>query len=591
MTTHGIADRNTPRVTNTLILEVRDTKRNVNLTGLSRAVAAGNVKGIEDALLLTDLDAGLKAKYGKQIGEVLNEAGIANVKRQPKVLAATFGRFDLTNPRAAEWARQKSSTLVREITEGSKLTIRRIVADGIENGVPVRTTARRLRSSIGLTQRQWTSVSNFRERAIDAGMSLPRAEKVADRFAQKVHRRRAELIARTETIDASIQGRTELWDQAADRGLIEQDKVQRMWIVTPDDRLDSLICLPMAGQKRGLKEQFLTGDNRLVNGPTAHPGCRCDVILVIPGTSVFGQDPDERSASQRRQAGTVFTPEGKVVPRRLPPGLNLLTPGGKPAVTTPGAAGSQVPAGTTASTTITPPTPKPPTRRALRARPGEEPLTLPTGPPRPAPGPAAVTPEEVFTRHPNLETMRGNLIVEDFTDFRVREVVDDLALLSDNVLKKMADKGVEYRVTATKTIPEMLGSPGLAKKRPPGWKRGTWKDVRGGYFSRGDEAKVLINVNKTGGSASVGLHEYGHAIGDKLGLNLAPELRAANIRNLDNLPSYFTQGGRRGTRGRREMLAESTAMWHKPIGNLTGKQRVAAFVDEDFANWLDKQLR
>jgi hypothetical protein len=580
---HRVADDATPKFVNTLLLNVRDTKSQVNVANLSRQVASGNVTGIQRALIKPGLNDDLRRLYRGQIQDTLNEAGVASVKLQPKVLAATFGRFDLTNPRAVEWARTKAATLVVAIEESTMQTIRTVIADGIQNGVPVRTTARKLRQSIGLTSRQWQSVNNFEDKLIRAGASRAAAEKGAERFSKVVLRRRAENIARTETIAAGFQGRTELWDQAHDRGLIDRAEVKRKWIVTPDDRLDKFICLPMSGQTVGMEQPFITGQGNPVPGPPAHPQCRCDVILVIPGDSIF-DDPTPRSASRAAQEGGTG----------IGTAARVLTPGGRPAVTTPGAVGSQVPAGTTASTTITPPSTQVPAgRRALRARPGEEPLTLPTGPPRPAPGPAAVTPEEVFTRHPNLESMRGNLIVEDFTDFRVREVVDDLALLSDNILKQMADKGVQYQVTATKTIPEMLGSPSLGKKRPPGWKSGTWKDVRGGYFSRAStgESKVLINVNKTGGSSSVALHEYGHAIGDKLGLNFASELKAANIRNLDGLPKYFTQGGKRGTRGRREMLAESTAMWHKPIGNLTGKQRVAAFVDEDFANWLDKQLR
>lgn len=255
---------------------------------MSRAVAAGNVAEIEASLLLPSLDENLRRKYRTQIRQVLNEAGVASVKLQPRVLASTFGRFDLTNPRAVEWARQKSSGLVREISNGAKQTIRRVIAEGIDQGIPVRTTARRLRSSIGLTERQWQSVANFQnQRRVKFGDSIAEAEKRAEVFTRRVHRRRAELIARTETIDASFQGRQELWDQAADKGLIQQDKVQRKWIVTPDDRLDSVICEPMAGQIRGMKENFVTGIGASIPGPTAHPGCRCDVILIIPGTSVF----------------------------------------------------------------------------------------------------------------------------------------------------------------------------------------------------------------------------------------------------------------------------------------------------------------
>lgn len=286
---HRVADKNTPRVVSTLLLEVRDTKRKINVAAVGRAVASGNVAAIEEALLLPELEAGLRAKYTKQIREVLNEAGVASVKLQPKVLASTFGRFDLTNPRAVEWARQRSSTLVREITEGTRLNIRRAIATGIEEGVPVRATAKRLRDHIGLTVREEQAVQNFQNNLLARKTPLPAAiiDRETDDYARLTLRRRAEKIARTETIGASFQGRQELWDQATDRGLIEQDATKRKWIVTPDDRLDSLICAPMSGQTVGMKETFTTGDGRQIPGPPAHPQCRCDVIVVIPGTSIF----------------------------------------------------------------------------------------------------------------------------------------------------------------------------------------------------------------------------------------------------------------------------------------------------------------
>lgn len=596
--THGIADKNTPRIVNTLLLEVRDTQKKINVAAVSRAVAAGNVKAIEEALLLPNLDAGLRAKYQKQLTEVLGQAGVANVKLQPKVLASSFGRFDLTNPRAVEWARAKSSDLVREITEGTKRTIRSVVADGIENGVPVRTTARRLRSSIGLTERQWTSVSNFREKEIRAGVSLPNAERRADKFAQKVHRRRAELIARTETIDASVQGRFELWDQAGDRGLIDQNETKRKWIVTPDDRLDSLICLPMSGQLRGMQEPFLTGDGRLIMRPTAHPGCRCDVILVIPGTSIF-EDAAPRSASRERSivtpqvstpgagattiASTTVTPRSPALTalgrrlRRRPPGEELVVPRVTP--------GTQFPAG----------------RRAVQTRPGEAPLTLPTGPPVAPPRPINPTPEEVFTRHPQLEPLRGRINIENFSDPRVREVVDDFAKISPNVLKKMAEAEANFGVSATKSVPDMMGLPAMNRRRPRGWQSGTWRNVGGGYFQEKNTAYVA--VGRRGVSQSVALHEYGHAIGRNLKdvtkpkgttigrLDAAPEVTSANGRAFDKLPKYFRQGGRGGRVGSSEMFAESTAFYYKPPPGMTGKEAVARFVDKDFATWLDKQLR
>lgn len=298
-TSQRVADKNVPRVVNTLLLELRATRRDINVSAVTRAIASGNVKAVEEGLLLPNLDANLRAKYQTQIREVLNEAGVASRTLLPKNLIGMFGRFDLTNPRAINWARERSSELVREITEGTRRAIRRGIAEGIEQGVPVRTTARRLRSAVGLTERQWNQVSGFRAKQLRRGVDAATVERQADKLAVQIHRRRALNIARTETINASYQGREELWEQVADDGLVDRTQMKRKWIVTPDDRLDSVICAPMAGQIRGMDEPFLTGDGRLIKGPTAHPQCRCDVIVIPPGTSIFDDVPEETEGRRR----------------------------------------------------------------------------------------------------------------------------------------------------------------------------------------------------------------------------------------------------------------------------------------------------
>ena len=542
--------------------------------------------GIQRALIKPGLNDDLRRLYRGQIQGVLNEAGVASVKLQPKVLAATFGRFDLTNPRAVEWARQKAATLVVAIEESTMQTIRTVIADGIQNGVPVRTTARKLRQSIGLTSRQWQSVNNFEDKLIKAGASQAAAAKGAERFSKVVLRRRAENIARTETIAAGFQGRTELWTQAHDRGLIDKDEVKRKWIVTPDDRLDKFICLPMSGQTVGMEQPFITGQGNAVVGPPAHPQCRCDVILVIPGTSVFDDPPESRSASRER---SIVTPQ----------------------VSTPGAGAT-----TTASTTVTPRAATTALGRRLRRRPpGEElvvprvqqpiflapgerlPITTPVIPPRPI----NPTPEEVFTRHPQLEPLRGRINIENYSDPRVREVVDDFARVSPRVLGKMAEARANFGVSATKSVPDMIGRPDLNRRRPRGWKSGTWRNVGGGYFQENNTA--LVAVGRRGVSQSVALHEYGHAIGRNLtevgrapGLAFIPldasgAVRAGQRRAFDKLPQYFKQGGRGGKVGSEELFAESTAFYYKPPPGLTGKEAVERFVDKEYATWLDKQLR
>lgn len=293
LTTHRIADKHRPRMVSTLLTETRGIRNKVNVARLSRAVAAGNVAEMEATLLLPSLDANLKRKYNRQMRNALNEAGVASVKLQPKVLAGAFGNFNLTNPRAIAWAQQRSATLVAEVTNSVKATIRTMIAQGIEQGIPVRTTARRMRDTVGLTTRQADAVQNFRAKQLARGVPADIAEKRTARYNTLQLQRRAEMIARTETIDAALQGRAELWDQAADKGLIDRDKATRRWIVTPDDLLDEFICEGMDrnpnNQKVPLDGMFETKQGNLVHKPPAHPGCRCDVVLNVPGKSIFAQ--------------------------------------------------------------------------------------------------------------------------------------------------------------------------------------------------------------------------------------------------------------------------------------------------------------
>jgi SPP1 gp7 family putative phage head morphogenesis protein len=89
---------------------------------------------------------------------------------------------------------------------------------------------------------------------------------------------RADNIARTETMRASNEGQLEAWDQAVEDGLLTGEE-QVEWITTPDDRLCD-ICEPMDGQTTGLGDTFDV-DGEEMDGPPAHPRCRCTIGLVV----------------------------------------------------------------------------------------------------------------------------------------------------------------------------------------------------------------------------------------------------------------------------------------------------------------------
>jgi hypothetical protein len=188
--------------------------------------------------------------------------------------------FDLTNPRAIEWIRANVAEMVVEVTDSTRAAIRAIIERAFEEGRNVDQVARDLRQVIGLTIREAEVVEKLRKRLEADGFDPDRLDARVERFYRASLRRRARRIARTEMINASSGGQQELWIQSRDNGLIKAD-TKRQWIVTDDDRLDTVVCEPMDGQLVGLEGDFTTGDGRKVRQPTAHPMCRCAMRLRL----------------------------------------------------------------------------------------------------------------------------------------------------------------------------------------------------------------------------------------------------------------------------------------------------------------------
>lgn len=200
------------------------------------------------------------------------------------LLASRLGittSFNLTNPRAVEWARVNSARLITDISESVREAVRQIITRAFTEGIAPREAARLIREIVGLTDRQAMAVINYRFDLLEAGRSVDDVVRLAARYSQELLNYRALLIARTKTITASARGQQELWRQAVDRGLLDPNKTVREWIVTDDDRLCEEICAPMDGQQVGLEEAFTTGDGESVDGPPAHVQCRCAYGLAF----------------------------------------------------------------------------------------------------------------------------------------------------------------------------------------------------------------------------------------------------------------------------------------------------------------------
>lgn len=204
----------------------------------------------------------------------------------------TVMTFDNTNPLAIAWAKQHGSTLVREITDAQRAAIRDIIGDALTIGLAPKDAARLIRDTVGLTSRQAASVTNFTEKLYRAkpgdripafgtsitapakGFTAKRIAQETEKYAQRVHARRALTIARTETMFAANKGQQLVWQANINAGRLT-GKEQQEWIVTPDDRLCPQ-CAPLDGMQVPLNAAFTAN----IYAPPLHPNCRCTIALV-----------------------------------------------------------------------------------------------------------------------------------------------------------------------------------------------------------------------------------------------------------------------------------------------------------------------
>lgn len=215
--------------------------------------------------------------------------------RQAFIQGATTGakgvsiQFNASNPLATAAAERTAAAMVTQVTRQTRDAIRAVITRSFREGLTPRAAAKLIRPLIGLTERQSTAVLNRRAKQQAAGWTAERIEKDAARYTQALLRQRAEMIARTEVIRASTDGKIAAWQQAQARGELGAD-LRKTWIVTPDDKLCP-ICAPLDGKQAPVAGTFATdvGD---VQGPPAHPNCRCAVGL----TSATAAAPRRRVA-------------------------------------------------------------------------------------------------------------------------------------------------------------------------------------------------------------------------------------------------------------------------------------------------------
>lgn len=177
--------------------------------------------------------------------------------------------FDAVNPRAVLYGRFRSSSLITQVNHETIEAIRILIARGISEGIKPRDLRLLIERNIGLRTDQTRALENFVQRGA--------TEAQTKRYAKKLLRDRATLIANTESARAANEGQNEAWLQAVDGNWLPPDQ-QRVWMVVNDQFLRDE-HRAMAGQVRGLKEKFVKPGGARIN-PGEEPNCRCSSALA-----------------------------------------------------------------------------------------------------------------------------------------------------------------------------------------------------------------------------------------------------------------------------------------------------------------------
>lgn len=273
---HEIADDMKDDFKNSFLDATDNIKDDLVLERMKEGFDEGNVNKVQAQLDWQDYELDLEP-LKESYTMTINRAGQSSIVHLPPAYRAIA--FNVNNPRIVSYIDERTTFLITSITDRNRRAVKNVIQDTYIRGYHPDVASRHIKNLIGLTERHTRAVNNYVNKLIEDGtpqrIAFERGEEYSDRLLQH----RAEMIARTETMDAVNHGQHEVILQGSEQGVIPESDTVKIWIVTPDDRLCDH-CAPMENQERSLREDF-TGSLGNVDVPPYHPNCRCAVRYRI----------------------------------------------------------------------------------------------------------------------------------------------------------------------------------------------------------------------------------------------------------------------------------------------------------------------
>lgn len=267
--------------------EFRTYGENLPAARIELAILTGTLSLIDDIIEWAVMGTSIANRIKPAMIESYLQGGKV-ADRQLRGQGVTI-RFDVMEIRAEQWAERFSGQLITEITADQRRGVSDLIARAQREGRTPHETARDIQQSIGLQSRQIAARDNYRAQLVASETPPEKIDRLVGKYEQALLRYRSETIARNELLRSTHEGQLQLVREGLASGMIDPTRTSRRWIVTPDDRLDTEICLPMSEPDQGdvpADEPWILPDGREVWIPQdAHVNCRCSWSLFTKNSS------------------------------------------------------------------------------------------------------------------------------------------------------------------------------------------------------------------------------------------------------------------------------------------------------------------
>ena len=213
-------------------------------------------EGYKIATKFTDWD--FVESHGKTILKPATLSVMAEGGEDAFKIAGIEGSFDVFNPRSVAVADKIVGKAIEGIAKETRKAIAYSIGEGIKEGRSMAQVAKDIRGVVGLNERQARAVHGYKGYLDEKRPDLSAAQKTkkVDAYSSKLHRQRADMIARTETARAQSEGTLEGYGEGG---------IERVEFLTAAG------CCPACDDLNGQKFDIAEAIGMI----PAHPGCRC----------------------------------------------------------------------------------------------------------------------------------------------------------------------------------------------------------------------------------------------------------------------------------------------------------------------------